>query len=274
MDTKPTPFTPTFYDLLDMRNRPADIGLAKIVEDSRSWWPTLPDKTIIDLDAVRRFAAKLDHAVPVCIDFEDIYDASTKRVRPLRIDGRIYTAQQVSDDAGAAVKIARAYREGGFTGKLGFYGLLPIREVDWCILKNDPRYPAEQRLWKLANSMAALARGLLDEIDFTAPSLYAIGPSVSQHIEWTEANINQAKSLGKPVIAYISPESHWSATGGFARQILSQPQWTASLETVRRNRVDAALWLGGDNTFKHDFEESPDWWILFNMLTDSWNPAP
>lgn len=266
----PAPFVPVLYDLLDMWNRPSDLGLAKIVEDGRSWWPNLPDKRAIDLDAVRRFAGTLDHSVPAVIDFEELFDDEMGTVRPLRVDGRVWRPQQVGGDVGVAVKIARAYREGGFKGRLGFYGLIPIREVDWCILKRDPRYPTEQRLWKMSCAMTCMAKGLLDEVEFTAPSLYAVGPDVNQHLEWTEANIDEAKSYGKPVIAYVSPESHWAASGGFARKMLSQPQWQGSLELIRKKRIAAALWLGGDNNFKHDFEVGPDWWHVVEALLQKW----
>ena len=272
-DTKPTPRIPKFYDVIDMLNRPStdELGLHRIVEDGRSWWPKLPDKRVIDLEAVRQHASKLDQNVPVCIDFEDLYDHNTNSVRPVKMDGRVWTAREIADDAYVARSLVRAYREGGFRGKIGFYGLLPIREVDWCILTRDPRYSDQQRLWKLACGMAALAKGLLDEIDFIAPSLYAIGPDVAQHLEWTGANIEQAKAYGKPVIAYISPESHWAATGGFARKLLSQPQWQGTLELIRKKHIDAVIWLGGDNTFKHDFAELPMWWECFEALRTHWN---
>lgn len=266
----------TLFDKLDMRNKPPpeEIGLSRIVEDSRSWWPQLSadptSKRVIDLDATRAFASKLDDSVPTVVDFEDVFDARTGRVRELRLDIRAHNSREVSGDVAIYRQLLRTYREGGFTGKLGMYAGMPVHEVNWNILKRDPMYAIEQRLWSNASWFVAATEGLLKEVDFVTVSLYAIGPDVNQHLEWCEAMIEHAKVLGKPVVAYISPESHWAATGGFARTMLQQPQWQGTLELIRRKEVDAVLWLGGDNRFKHDFAEAPMWWQVFEALRNRW----
>ncbi|MGH7243628.1 MAG: hypothetical protein ACREJD_09450 [Phycisphaerales bacterium] len=274
---RPIPVRKTvFYNLLDMKNLPpeSELGLSRIVEDGRSWWPQLSSdpqsKRIIDLDASRAHAAKLDDNVPTTVDFEDAWDDTLGKVRPLRLDIRFNTSREVAADVSLVRQVLRSKREGGFTGKLGAYGVMPISEVNWNILTRDPRYPIEQRLWRTACRFTALDLGLIEEVDFVDVSLYAIGPDVNQHIEWCEATIDVAKSFGKPVIAHISPESHWNASGGFARTLLSQPQWQATLELIRRKEIDAALWIGGDNNFKHDFATCPMWWQVFEALRDKW----
>ena len=266
----------TLYDLLDMRNKPpsSELGLAAIVEENRTWWPKLDEpaigKRILDLDAVRARASKLDDNVPTVVDFEDLWDEILGRVRDLRLDIRMNTAREVSNDVATYRMLLRAYREGGFTGRLGAYAAMPNSEVNWNILTRHPRYPIEQRLWKSSSQFTAFEEGLIDDVDFVVPSLYSVGPDVNQHLEWCEATIDAAKSLGKPVIAYISPESHWAASGGFARTLLSQPQWQGTLELVRRKEIDAVLWLGGDNRFKHDFAVGPDWWFVVEQLRLKW----
>lgn len=266
----------TFFDKLDMLNKPppSEIGLAAIVEESRTWWPRLTDPTvgkrILSLDAVRERAAKLDDNVPVVIDFEDIWDEAIGRARELRLDIRQYTARQVAQDLEVVSSLINAYRAGGFTGKIGLYGLIPNSEVNWNLLKRHPRYPAEQRLWQVSNQMLGLSGGIIDLVDVIHPALYAIGPDVNQHLEWCEATIDEAKKYGKPVVPYISPESHYAATGGFAKKLLSQPQWQGTLELIRRKEVDAVLWMGGDNNFKHDFSAGPEWWFVLEELRKKW----
>jgi hypothetical protein len=266
----------TFYDKLDMLNKPppSELGLSAIVEESRTWWPNLADpaigKRVIELDAVKARAGKLDDNVPVVVDFEDLWDEILGRVRTLRLDIRENSAREVCNDIDSYRRLLRAYREGGFTGKLGAYAAMPNGEVNWNILNKHPRYAWEQRLWKSSNFFTAIEAGLIEDVDFVVPSLYAVGPDVNQHLEWCEATIDQAKSFGKPVIAYISPESHWAATGGFAKKLLSQPQWQGTLELIRRKEIDAVLWLGGDNRFKHDFAAGPEWWLLLEQLRNSW----
>jgi len=268
--TKPTPRMPKFYSVLDMHNLPPleELGLLPMVSEDRAWWTPGEQREKPDLTLARKHAATLNPAIPLTLDWEDRYDPATKRLRALRFDIRKATCQQVADDIADYCDLIDAYRAGGFTGDIGIYGFIPIREVDWNILTRDARYPAEQRSWKFANGVF---QPLIDRVNFIAPSLYAIGPDIAQHILWTGAVIDQAKRYGKPVIAYVSPESHWAATGGFARQMLSQPQWQATLELVRSKAIDAAIWLGGDNTFKHDMAESPMWWECLDTLRMHWN---
>ena len=269
-DTKPTPRIPKFYDVADMLNKPSpeELGLLPMVSEDRAWWPPGENRTKPNLDLARKHAATLDPSVHLTLDWEDRYDPATSLLRGLRFDIRTATCRQVAEDVADYSALIQAYRDGGFTGPIGVYGLFPIREVDWNILTRDPSYQAEQRSWKFANGVF---QELVAKVDFIAPALYAIGPNVAQHVLWTGAVIDEAKRYGKPVIAYISPESHWSATGGFARQLISQPQWQSTLELIYKKRIDAAIWLGGDNNFKHDFAELPMWWECFEALRTHWN---
>lgn len=276
----PRPRKTVLFSLLDIRDMPPleQLQLARIYEENRRWWPKLGEadgKLVIDLDAVRRHAATMDDTIPLSIDFEDLFDPKIGKVRHLRMDHREFNLTEIFADCDVARAILQAYRDGGYTGPAGYYSLMPCTEVSWNILRRHPDRNRHIVNWRAANAVHQGPGGLAHDVEIIFPQLYAPGPDASQWVDWAVPTLEAAKAYGKRVIAYISPCAHWSATGGFARAVLSQKHIETQLDVIRDQQVDAALWLGRDSNFSWNWNqrECTAFWEVVRDRIQKWTNA-
>ena len=276
----PRPRKTVLFSLLDIRDMPPpeQLQLARIYEENRRWWPKLGEadgKMVIDLAAVRRHAATMDDTIPLSIDFEDVFDPKIGKVRELRMDARDWTLTDIQTDGDVARAILQAYRDGGYTGAAGFYGLMPCTEVNWNILRRHPDRSRHIVNWWAANKVHEGPGGLANDVQIIYCQLYASGPDASQWVDWAAPTIEAAKAYGKRVVAYISPCAHWKATGGFARAPLSERYIETQLDLIRDMQVDAALWLGRDGNFSWNWNqrECIAFWEVVRDRIQKWTNA-
>jgi hypothetical protein len=263
------------YDMLDMANKPDPSGFAPIHQVNRTWWPRRRkdgaiDMSFVDLDACRREAATLANDRPLIVNIEERWDERLGVNRPIMLDLRVYSMSAVLDDVEFIHSVAAAYREGGFTGEMGFYAFAPGDATNDLILDRDPKYQRRMRDWKASNDFHAGPRGLLAPFTVTCPSLYPNTWEFPAYRKWAGPMIDEAKRLGKPVIAFLCPEFHPSVrdVGG---SLVANQFWKSNLDLIQEKDIDVILWLGGDNNKKRDWNDKHDFVRIADTLNKRWN---
>ena len=82
--------------------------------------------------------------------------------------------------------------------------------------------------------------------------------------------IDEAKRLGKPVIAFVCPEFHPSVrdVGG---SLVADRFWKSNLDLIHEKDVDAILWLGGDSNKKRDWNDKHNFVRIADTLNKRWS---
>ncbi|MER9053957.1 hyaluronidase [Mesorhizobium sp. M0904] len=138
--------------------------------------------------------------------------------------------------------------------KLGFYGVMPIRD-HWRAIGHDGA--AAQEDWKQQNTRIASA--LVPYVDALFPSLYTFYGDQDAWIAYAQANIGEARRVaqGKPVYCFLWPQ--------FQKTLAFLPGdfWYAQLDTCRRLADGIVIWgtmRGGLSDGPVKWDEKAEWW--------------
>jgi hypothetical protein len=196
------------------------------------------DKSKPDERATRATAWQLARkGVPVVIDIEhwpvDIRHADEATVRQ-----SLRKLAQVAD-------WIHAERPGV---KLGFYGVLPIRDFWTPVLyekatrdgrKPDEKARVEHERWLKANAL--VTEYLKDHVDFVFPSLYTFYDDPAGWAVYAKANVAEARKAGKPVYPFLWMQYH-DGNAKLASQWLPREVWRQELELCRRTADGVVIW--------------------------------
>lgn len=147
------------------------------------------------------------------------------------------------------LSIAREIRRHQPLVRLGFYGIMPIRDY-WRAIKFETS--AEHAQWKEQNMSL---RPLAEEVDVIFPSLYTFYSDQEGWQRYAEENLKQARIYGKPVLPFIWPRYHdsnrvlkyFDLPAGF---------WRLQLETLRQHADGIVLWGG----WEKNWDKKAAWW--------------
>lgn len=147
-------------------------------------------------------------------------------------------------------KVADAIKQNNPTVKLGFYGLVPVRDY-WRAIRPDKI--DEYSEW-LAENKALLP--ISDFVDVVFPSLYTFYSDKRGWEKYAIENLKEAKKYGKPVIAFLWPRYHDS--NPFLHYFdVPADFWRLQLLTCYKHADGVAIWGG----WKKDWDPRSSWWI-------------
>ena len=137
--------------------------------------------------------------------------------------------------------------------KIGFYGVVPIRDYWRAISKGDKKLNWIQE----NNKVGKIAQ----EVDMFFPSLYTFYDDVSNWEKYAKENILEAKKYDKdkPVYIFIWPQYHESnkLLGG---KYIPYEYWRVQLETAYKYADGIVLWGGWGEKGPVNLDEDLEWW--------------
>lgn len=135
--------------------------------------------------------------------------------------------------------------------KVGFYGIMPLSDY-WAPTYFATQDPAKLQAWKDAN---AFLSPLAQKVDVIFPSLYTSYDDQAAWQVYAQANIEQARQYGKPVVPFLSMyyPSGLSALGG---QSLPADYWQMQQNLVRQNADGLVIWGG----WAVAWDANAPWW--------------
>lgn len=179
----------------------------------------------IDAAYVQKFAKQLNPHELVCIDIEE---------------WKVWTKSGLEKYEHMADLIHQANPH----VKLGYYGVLPIRNYPAALQPNSVAY----KQWVAANKRLVV---LAKHVDVIFPSLYTFYNAPKQWQQYAIANIQQAKQYGKPVYPYIWPLYHLMATRKKST-LIAGDFWRLQLQTCYEHADGLVIWNGGRDKLSND----------------------
>lgn len=162
------------------------------------------------------------------------------------------TAAQITANITKFKKIVSVFRREMPNTKIGFYLIMPER--NWLAPCGDPKKVASRTTAWHARNMKL--QPLADAVDIIFPSLYTFYEDAKSQACWSKyaiANINEAKSYGKPVWPFLWMKYH--TTGN----LIPASFWRQQLETVYTHADGLAIWSMAASTDKWSF--TAPWWV-------------
>lgn len=138
--------------------------------------------------------------------------------------------------------------------KIGFYGILPMRDY-WGPVSGQP---AKVQNWQALNSKL---RPIAEAVDVIFPSLYTFYPNQPQWVAYAEATLREARKYGKPVYAFLMPVYHESNTR-LRSATIPEDFWRLQLNTVARNADGAIVWTGPGGAW----DDNTPWWRVVRQF--------
>lgn len=225
------------FDALLYKNKPdlSQSGLQPLrVVYTGELWSKGASKDQPDVATVASVAKKLDPNVLVCLDIEhwpthkaELVDVNIKKLK---------------------TEIA-AVRTNNAKVKIGFYGVLPIR--DYTRATGERGVKAYQD-WQHQNDRL---KPLANSIDAVFPSLYTFSNDPKNWEKAAIENIKEAKRYGKPVYVFLWPMFH--DISPLKGQYIPADFWRLQLETCRKYADGVVIWGG----YKMNWDEKAPWWL-------------
>lgn len=134
--------------------------------------------------------------------------------------------------------------------KIGIYGILPLRDS----LRPDLFTAAQKQAWSEANAFLA---PLATQVDYVSPSLYTFYQDPTIWQAYAQANIDQAKQYGKPIMPFIWNEYHPGNTTIPAGTALPADFWRMELDVLRQSVSGVVIWGG----WKENWDSTAPWWL-------------
>lgn len=154
--------------------------------------------------------------------------------------------QEIERNIGRYVTVAETFRRHLPDSKIGFYGMVPVREY-WAPV-NDDR--ASLRKWRESNIRL---EPLAAAVDVIFPSLYAFYDRPEQWRTYAQSNIAEAYLYGKPVYPFLWPQYHGS------RDTIAADFWRVQLETVYQAADGLVIWSPARGRPK--WNPDAPWWL-------------
>jgi hypothetical protein len=223
----------------------APYGLKDIVVAyESSLWPSGASRTTPDLNHIRtKYIPKIKPLNPdvVIIDIETYKFTSSM------------TATEWTANINKLKSVISVFRQEMPTVKLGYYLIMPER--NWLAPCGDPAKVASRTAsWHQRNLKF---QPLADVVDIIVPSLYTFyldAKSVACWPTYAKANINEARTFGKPVWVFLWPKLHTNNTIWLPRSL-----WRTELETVYAHADGLAIWSMARST--DTWSWSAPWWL-------------
>jgi hypothetical protein len=241
-------FKPNFVarDATRFKENPdlATYGLKDIVVAyESSLWPAGASKILPDLNYITtKYIPKIRLQNPdvVVIDIESWPFKSTM------------TAAEITANINKFKQVVSVFRRELPNTKIGFYLVMPER--NWLAPCGDPKKVASRTSsWHQRNMKL---QPLADAVDIIFPSLYTFYDDAKSQACWPNyaaANINEAKSFGKPVWAFLWMKYH--STGGQ----IPAAFWRQQLETTYQYADGLAIWSMASATDTWSY--AAPWWV-------------
>ncbi len=161
----------------------------------------------------------------------------------------------VERDMAKLIQIVRWVRDERPEVRLGFYGLMPLRDYwtpvlfkmaqerisDPWFAARMPEYELRYRAWQAANDKL---KPLAEVVDIIFPSLYTFYNNPSEWELYARGNIEEAARYGKPVMPFIWMQYHNSTE--LIGQSIDAEFWRLQLEVIRARAQGVVIWGGVD----------------------------
>jgi hypothetical protein len=226
------------YDALNTKNKPdlAKYGLIPLrVLYSSSLWNVGESRDEPNIAKIKALASTLTPNAPVCVDIEH-WPVTGK---PDAVNTTIFKLNQVIS----------TIRSNQPTAKIGFYGVLPIRDY-WRAV--GAKGIKRQDQW-LRENMAL--KSLAQSVDIVFPSLYTFYNDPEGWEKYAIQNIKEAKKYGRPVYVFLWPEFHDSTV--LKGQNIPSDFWRMQLEICRKYADGIVLW----GKSSPGWDDNAPWWL-------------
>lgn len=214
----------------------SDLGLRKAtVVYAGELWPKKANRMIPDPDFIRSTTIpKVRKEQPDLV----IIDVEHWKLSDIG-------ASQVDHNIDRYLTILQTFRRQLSGVKIGLYGMLPIRNY-WAPVRGDSAAISD---WQAENRRL---QRLAEAVDIIFPSLYTFYDDPAGWVTYAVANINEARSYGKPVYAFLWPQYHktW--------QPIAADFWRKQLETTYANADGMVIWTPAKGRPRWD--PSAHWW--------------
>ncbi len=155
--------------------------------------------------------------------------------------------------------VASLFKQDSKNIKLGFYGLVPIRDYWRAISGEDTKQYKE---WIMENRSI---EGIVGSVDVIYPSLYTFSTNQKEWETYAIENINIAKTYGKPVYVFLWPMYHDSTK--LKGQYIPGDFWRFQLETCKKYADGIVIWGGS----REKWNEDAPWWSETKMFLSTIN---
>ncbi len=241
------------FDALLYKGKP-DLGLARIavIYSSALWHSDDPnnpprDKPIESI--VRSIARTLSSDIFVCLDIEHW---------PVRGEKQV-----VNESIRKFIQVIQWMRDENPKLKIGIYGVLPIKSY-WDVVPykhnmNDVELRRRFEEWQKANERL---KELAEHVDAVFPDIYAHYTELEDWKIYATANMEEARTYGKPVYAFVWPQYH-EEKPELAGKYLPADYWRLILETCFKEANGIVIWGGPGQDWDPEFpwwKETQKWW--------------
>jgi hypothetical protein len=136
--------------------------------------------------------------------------------------------------------------------KVGYYGVVPIRDYWDALQEGSPRYVSWQKKNDNVASIAKLA-------DVLFPSIYTFYEDRNGWLKYAIAQIQEARrhADGKPVYAFLWPQYH-NSNKKLANTFLPGDYWRMELDTARKYADGVVIWCCSN---KQAWDGKAPWWL-------------
>lgn len=236
------------FNATQYRNAPnwADYGVEELkIIYGHFLWPNKDVKLELPSDQFLREALDQQiegHESIICIDIEHW---------PLKMSNK-----EVQASIEKFVTVLNAARAISPEAKLGYYGVLPVREY-WGAVE-----PSTSKKWRQWEAYNTRLMPLASSVDIVFPSVYTFYNRTEQWVTYATQQIQMARRFGKPVYVFLWPQFHESNLL-IGLDYIDGNFWRLQLETVAKYADGLVIWGGWD--FEHNspaqWNEDAGWWI-------------
>jgi hypothetical protein len=219
-----------------------------VIYDGSLWNAGETQRDTINSARIISVAKTLPPNSLVCIDIESW---------PLKGPSEVVTQSKKK-----YIAVAKLFRENCPTAKIGFYGIVPIRDF-WRAIRGEG--DESYKDWDLENSNL---QEIADTVDVIFPSLYTFYPDQNGWKIYATANIKEARKYGKPVYPFLWPEYH-NSNITYGGQLIPADFWRLELMTCSQLADGIVVWGG----WQKNWDDNAAWWIETNNFINV-RPTP
>ncbi len=159
------------------------------------------------------------------------------------------------------LEVLRRFRAVDDRRRYGFYGLLPIRDYWRAVASPDSD---DFQAWRRENEDFSR---LGEAVDVVFPSLYTFYRDPDGWRRYAKAQIEMARTYGKPVYAFLWPVFHDSnrRLGG---RYIGDAYWRMELETVHALADGLVIWGGWGKDGRRPWDPEAAWWRVTRAFID------
>lgn len=237
------------FDALSYKGKPDltahGMSAIRVIYEDELWNKKGDDHEQPNIDKITRVARTLKPGSIACIDIE-CWPVNDPNPAVARASIEKY------------LTVARIFKKESPLVRIGFYGVLPIRD-HWRA--NGKKGPIGFSQWQKENDTL---KPLAKAVDYIFPSLYTLDADPQYWRVFAETNIAEARRYGKPVCPFLWPQYH-EALKQLSGQYLPKTFWELELDTCYRNADGIVVWGG----YQEQWEENAPWWVATRKFLKS-----